>query len=49
MTQEEARIDVFNYIEMFYNTKRGHGSNNGLSPVEYVRLYVNEANKCLTN
>ena len=46
-TREEARIDVFNYIEMFYNTKRRHGSNDGLSPVEYERQYFKVAEKCL--
>lgn len=46
-TREEARMDVFNYIEMFYNTKRQHGSNDGLPPVEYKRQYFNEAEKCL--
>lgn len=35
--REEARQDVFNYIEMFYNPKRQHSSSNGLSPVEYER------------
>jgi putative transposase len=28
---------VFDYIEMFYNPKRRHGSNGGLSPVEFER------------
>ncbi len=37
--REEARQDVFNYIEMFYNPKRRHNSSNGLSPVEYERQY----------
>ena len=37
--REEARQDVFNYIEMFYNPKRRHSSSNGLSPVEYERQY----------
>ncbi|PSU27950.1 hypothetical protein C9I99_12005, partial [Photobacterium lutimaris] len=27
------------YIEMFYNVKRRHGSNNQLSPVEYEKQY----------
>ncbi len=35
----EARSDIFNYIEMFYNTKRRHGFNNQLSPVEYEQRY----------
>lgn len=34
-TRDEARGDVFDYIELFYNTRRRHGYNNGLSPVEY--------------
>jgi putative transposase len=39
-TREDARADVFNYIEMFYNSKRRHGSNNQLSPVEYERRFT---------
>jgi putative transposase len=31
-TREAARSDVFNYIEMFYNTRRRHDFNNQLSP-----------------
>ena len=34
---EEARQDVFDYIEMFYNLKRKHASNGMLSPVEFER------------
>ncbi|MFM2479742.1 IS3 family transposase, partial [Celerinatantimonas sp. MCCC 1A17872] len=34
-TRDDAKMDVFNYIEMFYNPKRQHSSNNGLSPLEY--------------
>ena len=48
-TREEARIDVFNYIEMFYNSRRRHGFNDGLPPVEYERKYFKEAGKCLAN
>nr|WP_258222855.1 IS3 family transposase [Aeromonas sp. HMWF016] len=36
---EEARQDVFDYIEMFYNPKRRHSFNNGLSPVECEKQY----------
>jgi|GEM_PF-6397733 len=32
MTRDEARSDVFDYIEMFYNPVRRHNSNGGLSP-----------------
>ena len=34
-TRETARSDDFNYIEIVYNTRRRHGFNNQLSPVEY--------------
>ena len=39
--REEARRDVFNYIELFYNPKRRHGYANGLSPVEFEKQYFN--------
>lgn len=38
-SREEARRDVFDYIEMFYNPKRRHGYNNRLSPVDYEKRY----------
>jgi len=37
--REEARRDVFDYIEMFYNPKRRHGYNNRLSPIDYEKQY----------
>jgi len=36
-TRDEARQDVFDYIEMFYNPKRKHANNGLLSPVEFER------------
>ncbi len=36
-TREDARHDVFDYIEMFYNPKRKHARNGMLSPVEFER------------
>jgi len=38
-TRDEARSDIFDYIELFYNSKRRHGFNNQLSPVEYERQH----------
>ena len=38
-TREEARQDVFDYIEMFYNPKRKHVRNGMLSPVEFERQH----------
>jgi putative transposase len=34
-SRAEARQDVFDYIEMFYNPKRKHARNGMLSPVEF--------------
>ncbi len=38
-TRAEAKADIFDYIEMFYNGKRKHGSNDLLSPVDYENHY----------
>jgi len=34
-TREEAKADIFDYIERFYNRKRSHGYLGYLSPVDY--------------
>jgi len=36
-TRDAARLDVFEYIEMFYNPQRKHTNNGMLSPVEFER------------
>jgi putative transposase len=36
-TRKDARDDVFDYIELFYNPKRKHGNNGMLSPVDFER------------
>lgn len=38
-TRDAARSDVFNYIEMFYNARRRHGTAGGTSPVEFERRH----------
>lgn len=38
-TRDEARADVFDYIERFYNPKRRHSTLNGISPVEFEKRY----------
>lgn len=45
--REEARQDVFDYIEMIYNPTRRHGYNNNLSPVEFEKQYFSRVVKCL--
>ena len=32
---EQARLDIFKYIECYYNTKRMHSTLNYMSPLEY--------------
>jgi putative transposase len=38
-TRDDARSDIVDYIEMFYNSKRRHGFNDLLSPVEYENRF----------
>ena len=43
-TRDDARADVFNYIEMFYNPKRRHGTAGDTSPVEFERRHFQRLN-----
>ncbi len=36
-TRDEARVDVFDHIERFYNLKRRHSTIGYLSPMEFER------------
>ena len=36
-TRDEARVDVFDYIERFYNPKRRHPTIGYMSPMEFER------------
>jgi transposase InsO family protein len=36
-TRDEARADVFDYIERFYNAKRRHSTIGYLRPMQYER------------
>lgn len=38
-TREEARSDIFDYIEKSYNSKRRHGFSDQMSPTEYENQY----------
>ncbi len=38
-TRSDARTDIFNYIEMFYNPKRRHGTAGDTSPIEFERRH----------
>lgn len=38
-TPENARKEIFKYIELYYNTKRMHSSLEYLSPIEFEKAY----------
>ncbi|KIP28651.1 integrase core domain protein [Bacillus thuringiensis serovar morrisoni] len=38
-TPEQARKEIFKYIELYYNTKRMHSSLDYLSPIEFEKAY----------
>lgn len=39
-THREARADIFEYIEVFYNRQRSHSALHYLTPADYDSLYV---------
>ena len=39
-TREQARADIFDYIEVFYNRKRRHGYLGNISPVDFEKQLV---------
>ena len=38
-TRDEARADIFNFIELFYNSKRRHSHVGGVSPLQFEADY----------
>jgi len=38
-TRAEAKTEIFNFIEMFYNPIKRHSSNGGLSPAKFEEAY----------
>ena len=36
-TRDEARADLFQYIQQFYNPKRRHSTLGGINPVEFEK------------
>ena len=41
LDRDEARRDIFDYIEILYNPKRRHGYANDVSSIEYEKRYLN--------
>jgi putative transposase len=48
LTRDQARPELFYYIEVFYNRRRRHSSLGYLSPETYERLYHEGHDLCLT-
>lgn len=42
-SREEARLEIFEYIEVFYNRQRKHSSNGYLSPFKYEAEWLKSA------
>ena len=40
-TRQQARTDIFDYIERFYNRRRRHGAANQMSPLEFEKMTLN--------
>jgi putative transposase len=40
-TRQQARTDLFDYIERFYNRQRRHGSAGRMSPMDFERSTLN--------
>ncbi|AHA74543.1 IS3 family transposase [Bacillus cereus] len=38
-TPEQARKEIFKYIELYYNTKRMHSALDYFSPIEFEKAY----------
>jgi len=43
-TRDEAKANIFNYIEFFYNPKRRHGTNERVSPIQFEETYFEKIN-----
>ena len=41
-TREDAKAEIFNFIEMFYNPKKRHSHTGGVSPAKFEEAYFSE-------
>ncbi len=41
-TRNDAKTEIFNFIEMFYNPKKRHSHTGGVSPAKFEEAYYSE-------
>ena len=41
-TREKAKLEIFNFIEMFYNPVKRHSHTDGVSPAKFEEDYFSE-------
>ena len=46
-TRDEARSEIFDYIEVFYNRRRRHSHLGNVSPVEYEKGFLEDNKRLL--
>jgi len=46
-TRDEARSEIFDYIEVFYNRKRRHSHLGQMSPIDYERKFLEDGKRLL--
>jgi len=42
-SRSQAKLSIFEYIEMFYNTKRRHSYTNEMAPLQFEELHAKAA------
>jgi len=40
--RNDAKTEIFNFVEMFYNPKKLHSHTGGISPVKFEAAYFSE-------
>tara|TARA_B110000003_G_C16540177_1_gene492387 strand:+ start:84 stop:341 length:258 start_codon:yes stop_codon:yes gene_type:complete len=43
LTREDAKTEIFNFIDMFYNPIKRHSHTGGVSPVKFEEAYYLES------
>jgi len=41
-TRNDAKVDIFNFIDVFYNPKKRHSHTSNVSPAKFEEAYFSE-------